>query len=426
MPSPDSPTGDSDAVAGPAELASPASGSTDGIGRRRPRLLYFVTEDWYFWSHRLNIASAALEAGYDVVVVTRVNQHAAALRERGFRVVDIQLQRGRMFSLKELRTLAQVIAAYRREKPDLVHHVGLKPVLYGGLAALLTGVGGRVNALAGLGYIFIASRPHIRIVRALIRHALKWILRSPGSWLILQNRDDLALFQGNGIASADRTVMIRGSGVDTDKFRPGASPPAPLVAAQVSRMLADKGIRELVEAARLLHRRGVDIRVRLVGQTDPDNPSSIREVELRRWVDEGVVEWTGFQNDIAALWQSAHIAILASRREGLPKSLLEAAASGRPMVGTDVPGNREIVIHEETGLLVPCDDPVAMADAVERLCRDAELRERLGRNARDFVVRNFSDGHVVAATMSLYGRVWTTTRRASELSGTGGPPPCAE
>jgi glycosyltransferase involved in cell wall biosynthesis len=227
---------------------------------------------------------------------------------------------------------------YWRERPDLVHHVGLKPALYGGLAASLTGVRWRINALGGLGYIFMTSTLHIRAIRAVLRYTLRHLLRHPGTWLILQNRDDSALFISHRIANNGRTVLIRGSGVDIEAFQLSPEPPAPMVAVQVSRMLIDKGIRDLVEAARLLQQRGSKVRVQLVGQVDHHNPSAIPEHELHGWMAEGVIEWAGFRADIATLWRTAHIAILASYREGLPKSLLEAAASGRPIIATDVPG----------------------------------------------------------------------------------------
>ena len=395
-------------AAGSAPAPQTALDGTEADGRGRNgrfRLLYFVTEDWYFWSHRLHIADAALKAGCEVIVVTRAKDYAAAMRARGFRVINIHLQRGRMLSLLEFLTLAEIVAIYWRERPDLVHHVGLKPVVYGGFAASLTGVKRRVNALGGLGYIFMASKPHIRAIRAFFRYTLRRLLRHPGTWLILQNRDDMALFLGSRIADRARTVLIRGSGVDIDAFRPSPEPPAPIVAAQVSRMLIDKGIRDLAEAARLLHQRGCNVRILLVGQVDRHNPSVIPEDELRRWTAEGVIEWMGFRADIAALWRSAHIAVLASHREGLPKSLLEAAASGRPLVATDVPGNRELVIDNETGLLVSDQNPEALADAIARLAADPQLRARLGRNARDFVARELSDREVTTATVALYRRV---------------------
>jgi glycosyltransferase involved in cell wall biosynthesis/O-antigen ligase len=392
-------------VGGAAMDEKAATRPERGAPKKKFRLLYFVTEDWYFWSHRLNIATAAHEVGCEVVVVTRAGEFAEPLRTRGFRVINIHLRRGRMISLFEIVTLSQAIWIFMRERPDAVHLVGLKPCLYGGLAASLARIPGRIYALAGLGYIFTTSRSPVRLIRLLITTALRQLLRHSNSWLMLQNRDDRDMFVRSGIAPDNRTVMVRGSGVDIQAFSPSPFPPMPIVAAQVSRMLRDKGVADLVVAARQLQLRGVSVRIKLVGDTDRHNPSSIAERQLRRWTDEHVVEWTGFRSDIVDLWRATHIAVLASYREGLPKSLLEAGASGRAIVATDVPGNRELVIDGETGLLVPVGQPSALAAAIERLASDPALCERLGAAARRRVEREFSDARIVAATLDLYRRV---------------------
>jgi glycosyltransferase involved in cell wall biosynthesis len=255
--------------------------------------------------------------------------------------------------------------------------------------------------------------------------AVRLLLRLAISWMIVQNRDDRDMFLRSGVAVEMRTVMVRGSGVDANVFRPSPLPQGPVIAAQVSRMLRDKGIVDVVAAARDLHLRGVRVQIKLVGDVDPHNPSSISERQLRRWTDEHLVEWTGFRSDIVELWRSTHIAILASYREGLPRSLLEAGASGRAIVATDGPGNRELVIDGETGLLVPPGQPKALAAAIERLARDPALCERLGTALRQRVEREFADPHVVEATLSLYRRVAGTNwpRRDTLNDGIG---TCAE
>ncbi len=369
--------------------------------RDKPVLLYLVTEDWYFWSHRLPIARAAQAAGWEVMVATRVAKHGERIRREGFRLVPIGLRRRSLAPWREAAAIAELARLYRRERPDLVHHVAMKPVLYGSLAATLAGVPAVVNALAGMGYVFTSSGVKARLLRPLIRAAFRWLLDRPNSRLILQNPDDIAAMT-EGTVAAERVALIRGSGVDTQIFRPREAPEATPVAVMVSRMLWDKGVGELVEAARLLRRREVPLRVVLVGPPDPNNPASIPERQLSDWDASGDVAWWGERSDIAEIWATSQIAVLPSYREGLPKSLLEAAACGRPMVATDVSGCREIVKDGVTGLLVPPGDAGALADALERLARDPDLRRRLGAAARDLVERELSEEAVVAQTLALY------------------------
>ena len=379
--------------------------------RDKPVLLYLVTEDWYFWSHRLPIARAARAAGWEVLVATRVAKHGERIRREGFRLIPIGLRRHSLAPWREAAAIAELARLYRRERPDLVHHVAMKPVLYGSLAAALAGVPAVVNALAGMGYVFTSSGVKARLLRPLIRTAFRWLLDRPNSRLILQNPDDIAAMAGAAMTgatvagaavAAERVALIRGSGVDIQIFRPREEPEGTPVAVMVSRMLWDKGVGELVEAARLLRRREVPLRVVLVGPPDPDNPASIPERQLRDWDAAGDVAWWGERSDIAEIWAKGQIAVLPSHREGLPKSLLEAAACGRPMVAADVSGCREIVKDGVTGLLVPPGDAGGLADALERLARDPDLRRRLGAAARDLVEREFSEEAVVAQTLALY------------------------
>jgi glycosyltransferase involved in cell wall biosynthesis len=231
------------------------------------------------------------------------------------------------------------------------------------------------------------------------------VLNRPNAHLIMQNPDDLELLRRRGLLRHDRVVLIRGSGVDTARFRPMPEPAGVPAAVLVGRMLSDKGVHELVGAARLLRHRGVPLEVRLVGPPDPHNPSSIPAATLRAWHAEGIVRWLGPQGDAAAVWRDAHIAVLPSYREGLPKALLEAAACGRPLVATEVPGCREVVRDGETGLSVPVRDAVALADALERLAGDPALRRRLGANARRLVEAAFAEPTVVRETLRLYARL---------------------
>jgi len=380
---------------------------------RGPKILYVVTEDWYFWSHRLALARAARDAGLEVVVATRVGRHGERLEAEGFRVVSIRMQRGEFRAWRELGALRELVGLYRRERPDIVHHVSLKPVLYGSMAARLTGVPLVVNAMTGLGSIFVGKSVRARRLRPVVSRALRWLLASRGTWVVVQNPDDRAAMLRLGVPEA-RLVLIRGSGVDTERFAPSPEPPGPPVVALVSRLLWDKGVGEFVEAARILKGGGAAFRAVLVGFADPDNPSAISGVQLQAWHDAGVVEWWGPTEDVVDVWRRAHIAVLPSYREGLPKSLIEAAACGRPLVATGVPGCREVVREGETGRLVPAGDAAALAGAIAGLLDDPETRRRFGAAARELAVREFSQARVVTEMLALYrgalGASWPAVR----------------
>ena len=263
--------------------------------KSRPRkILYVVTEDWYFCSHRLPVARAAREAGYEVVVATRVERHGKQILGEGFRLLPIKLRRRGMNPLTELAAILELARIYRREKPDLVHQVALKPVLYGSLGAALAGVPIRINALAGLGFVFVSGGIMAKLLRIVVRLCLRLALTRGNTEVIVQNRDDGELMGSLGVASA-RINLIRGSGIDLQQFTPMPEPDGPVVVTFVSRMLWDKGVGELVEAAGMLRVRYPALVVRLVGMPDPDNPASIPRRQLEHWNKQGLIEWLGLQ-----------------------------------------------------------------------------------------------------------------------------------
>ena len=368
---------------------------------RGKTILYLVTEDWYFWSHRLPFARAARDTGARVIVAARMADHRARIEAEDFATVDIPFDRNGLNPIRDLATLRAIQAAYRREAPDLVHHVALKPVLYGGLAAARTGVPAVVNAMAGLGFLFISRNWKTRLLRPVVKRALRALNDRPNTALIVQNGDDAGLFERRIGVRREAIRIVRGSGVDIETFAPAPEPDGPPVAACVSRMLWDKGIGELVEAAKLLKERGVPLKVRLVGPID-SNPSGIPAAVLAEWRRTGIVDIAGPSTDIASVYADAHIAVLPSYREGLPKSLLEGAACGRPVVATDVPGCREICRDGETGLAVPLNAVAPLADALQRLAEDADLRQRLGQGARRAAETEFAEAIVVGETMAVY------------------------
>lgn len=368
-----------------------------------PRLLFVVTEDWYFVSHRLPLAIAALNAGYRVAVATRVQDHATPIVDAGVKL--IALKRWRRSSLNPLLEIAAVVEltrVVRHWRPDVVHLVALKPVLYGGLAARLGGAAVRVNALAGLGYVFMQRSPLARTLRPFVKLSFRWTLGGAHAVTIVQNPDDRDLLIGEQLVEASHVRLIRGSGVDLQRFAVTEPPPGPPIVLLMSRMLWDKGVAEFVAAARQVRGSGVDVRFVLVGDPDPENPAAVPCDTLRQWHESGTVEWWGHRADATAILAQANIVVLPSYREGLPKVLLEAAASGRPMIAADVPGCREVVSNGETGLLVPARDAHRLAEAVLELLADPDRCRQMGGRARQLAEREFSVGEVVSATLAIY------------------------
>ena len=366
-----------------------------GVGKK---LLFLVTEDWYFVSHRLHLALAARRAGYNVVVATRLASHGNLFRAVGLLPISLEMSRGAYGPLADLRALWRIWRIYRNEQPDIVHHVALKSVLLGGLAARLAGVRRTVAAVAGLGYLY-SGAGRAPLLASLLRMVMPFLVGS--GRVIAQNLDDANLLTTWGVPKA-QIRLIRGSGVDIRRFMPCPEPDGiPLVLLH-ARMLWDKGVGEFVEAARLLKRQGPPVRFVLVGGPDPANPASVPETTLRAWVDEGVVEWWGQREDIPAVLAACSIVCLPSYREGLPTSLIEAAACGRPIVTTNAPGCREVVRDGDNGFLVPGRDAPALAQALKRLLSNPALRVRMGARSRERAEAEFAEARIVAETMAVY------------------------
>jgi glycosyltransferase involved in cell wall biosynthesis len=369
----------------------------------KPRLLYVVTEDWYFLSHRLPMARAASAAGFDVHVATNVVDGEPAIAQEGFELHPVPFMRDRVSLGTAIVTALALRNVLRKVQPAIVHHVALLPTVLGSLAAIgspaIT-----VNAITGLGHTFIADTSKARVLRQLIGITLRLLVDRGHNVALVQNPDDRELLRSLGVRE-DHIVLIPGSGVDVERLRPTPEPGGPITVAFVGRLLDDKGVRTLISAHRLLRAKGSSLSILLAGTPDPANPSSVSEDEAEAWSREPGITWLGHVSDIATVWARAHIAALPSRREGLPKSLLEAAACGRPMIATDVPGCRDVAIPDKTGLLVPADDPPALAAAIERLAASPDLRARLGAAARRLAVERFSADAIGGATADLYQRL---------------------
>ncbi|MGH8579193.1 MAG: glycosyltransferase family 4 protein [Gammaproteobacteria bacterium] len=368
----------------------------------RPKLLYFVTEDWYFCSHRLDLALAAQSAGFEVLVVTRVREHGQAIAACGLRLIPIELARHGANIFFELPVLYQLYQIYRAEKPDIVHHVALKPVLYGSIVGKAAGMPALVNAVTGLGYLFASRHWKARVLRGCVKSLLRRLIGKDKSIAILQNPDDVKLLFGAADDSNARVLIIRGSGVDLHQFAPMPEPTGTPLIVLAGRMLWDKGVQEFVTAAKMLRQEGIAARFALVGASDVGSPSAVSERQLQTWQDDGVIEWWGSRDDMPEVFSQCHIVCLPSYREGVPKVLIEAAACARPIVTTDVPGCREIVRHEENGLLVPPKDAQRLAEALHRLIDDSTLRRRLGQRGRLVAEREFGLPKVISETLGVY------------------------
>jgi glycosyltransferase involved in cell wall biosynthesis len=369
----------------------------------KPVLAYLVTEDWYFLSHRLPMAQAARKAGYQVHVLTHVTDQGAAIEAHGFHLHRLAWRRGSMNPLDLAAIIRQIRALYCELAPDLVHHVALQPAIIGSLAAVGLPVI-RLNAIAGLGFAFSSRAPKARLIRPILSLLLRRLLNNPKAAVLVQNPDDRAAVATLGVAP-DRIFLIAGSGVDVDALAPLPEPAGAPTAAFVGRLLDDKGVRTLIAAHDLLAQRRQPIRLLVAGEPDPANPASIPPQEIESWKRRPGVVMLGHVANIRDVWAAAHIAVLPSRREGLPKSLLEAAACGRALVATDVPGCREIARPDVNALLVPADDPHALADAIDRLAGDADLRRRFASTGRRIVEQEFSSARVGRETVALYDRL---------------------
>lgn len=372
----------------------------------RKSVLFLVSEDWYFLSHRLDLARYFKQSGYHVLVACSVNRGRDTIEQEGFQLIDLNFDREKISLGFVARSIFDVTSHYRHYKPDVVVHVSLVMALIGSCAGLLARVPRIINILTGLGFIFVSEDKKTRLLRRMIRGAFKIFARFKRICLIVQNRDDLELFESMDFKVNQSVHLIAGSGVDSEAFTP-AKPedPRPYDVTFVGRLLFAKGVKELVEAARLLKDRGRDFKIVLIGKPDPGNPQSVSNDQIEHWQKEQLVTFLGHQTDIAAFYQKSKIAILPSWREGLPKSLLEAAACGLPLIATDVPGCREIVRAPDNGLLVTLQSPQAIAEAIETLMDDKLLRDRMGQKSRQIIAEELNSNVITKKTYDLITHV---------------------
>ncbi len=366
------------------------------------RILFLGNDLTYFLTHRLPMAKGAQAAGYEVHVATPPAEGVERIRGEGLTYHPVRLTRWGGSPNSEIQSIWSIYRLFRTIRPDLVHQVTIKPVIYGGIMARIAGVPSLVSAVSGLGFIFLQQGIKGKIVRAGARLAYRLALSHPQAKVIFQNPDDLAEFVSRRLVAKRKTVLIRGSGVDVEQFNVTPEPVDQLTVVFPSRMLWDKGLREFVEAANKLKEEGKKVRFVLVGADEPGNPSSVPSCVLNGWHESGVIEWWGYQEDMPAVFAQSHIVCLPSYREGVPKALIEAAACGRPIITTDVPGCREIVHDGWNGLLVTARDSRSLAEALRRLITDPSLRAQMGANGRELAVSEFSIERVVRETLAIY------------------------
>jgi glycosyltransferase involved in cell wall biosynthesis len=382
----------------------PPNAPSDLTGRK---LVFVVTEDWFFASHFLPMVRAARELGLDVAVVTRVRERRAAIEAAGARVIPLEAERRSLNPMAAGYAAGRLAATLKDERPDLVHCIALRGILVGGFAASLAGIERRIFALTGLGLSGARGGRRGRIALAVIRRLVRG-LETPRTRYLFENPDD-PLLLGLDPADAARVTIVGGAGVDAERLRPSPLPPQPpLKVAIVARMLWSKGIDTAVEAARRARAAGAPVELSLYGRPDPSNPKALDEKKLRRWSAEPGIDWHGETDDVAAVWRDHHICCLPSRGgEGLPRTLLEGAACGRALVTTDVPGCRFIARDGVEGIVVPPNDPAALAEAFMALAADPEAVAHYGRAARERILTGFTERHVMVAVKMLYRQALT-------------------
>ena len=363
------------------------------------RVVLLANTDWYLYNFRLPLAEALRRQGHAVVLISPPGTYGPRLQARGFDWHAFDFARRGINPLAELVTLLRLYRLYRRLAPDLCHHFTVKCVLYGGIVGRMQRVP-TIAAVTGLGHVFTTESPTTRWLRPLLGMAYRLALK--GAHVIFQNEDDRVALAAGGMLRRSHVHLIPGSGVDVGRFAPPPQPPEAGTVVMIGRLLQEKGVEEFVQAAGIVRALLPGIRFVLIGDADPGNPSSIDPARLRQWREQSQVHIVGHVDDVRPYLHDAWLAVLPSYREGLPRSLVEAAACGLPLVAADVPGSRDICRHGDNGLLVPPRDAAALADAVLALLRDPVRRAAMGQRSREIAVAEYAQERVIGATLAVY------------------------
>lgn len=377
----------------------------------KPKVLFLVNDADFFVSHRLNLAVAAQRAGYRAIVSCPPSPTTQVLDDHGIEYVETVAVRGRNGPLGQLRTLASYNRALRTAKPDLVHLITAKPVIFGGSLARLRGLP-TVSAISGLGYVFTSNRFRVRLLRALVCRGYAFALNRSLSTVIFQNEVDRSIFARLRLTRRARTLIVKGSGVDLSRVVVHPEPAGPPIVLLPARLLRDKGVEEFAQAALMVKERHPSVVFRLQGKLDPENPTGLSADELARWIDEGWVEHVPHSTDVDQMLADSHLVTLPSYREGFPKSLIDAAAAGRAVVTTDVPGCRDAIRPGVSGVLIPVRDAAALADAILELIEDPDRRAAMGREGRRLAEAEFDLERVTERHLELYAQALLPEHRS--------------
>lgn len=368
------------------------------------KFLFFVNILSFFVSHRLPIAQALKEMGFEVVVaygeLGRVNPKVLA--DMGIKTYFIPIRRGSVNVFHEIKTIFNMWGFVRAMKPNIVHLVTIKPYLYVGVIARLQKVPAVVSAVAGLGNIFLQKNFKIRVLRFFLFYFFKFAFNHPNQKVIFQNKDDADFLIKWNVINRTKTCLIQGSGINLDKFVNLNEIDSNPIICFPGRLIKQKGVNDFILAARILKKRGIKGRFILAGDIDPENPSSLNLQELNYLKKEGIVEIIGYENNIPKLLYKSHIICLPSYREGLPKALAEAAAASRVVVTTNVPGCRDAIIPNKTGLLVPLQNPLKLAEAIQWLIENPKKRVEMGKAGRVMAQNRFDIKKIVAEHIKIY------------------------
>ena len=366
------------------------------------KIFIVVNIDVFFLSHRKEIALNALKEDFDVTIVAADTGKKNEIINLGLKFINLPMSRSGKNIFQDLRSFLFLMRLYKSERPDIVHHVGLKTLLWGGLAAKITKINGVVNAVSGLGTLF--SQDKKTLLSNLVIKVLRFSHKREKLFIIFQNNEDKSFFLDKKIVRFEQIQMTNGSGVDLEKY--AYSEEVKNVEIKIiltARMIIEKGVFVLINAAEVLKERYKGkIKFLLCGKID-DSPQAIKKEELEYLCDGEYIQWLDFRTDIPTLLKESHIVVLPSYyREGIPKSLIEAAAIGRPIITTDSVGCKEVVIDNYNGYLVPIKDSNAIAEKIEILIQDENKRLEMGQNSRYLAESKFSIADVINKHIEIY------------------------
>ena len=361
------------------------------------KIIYFISEDWVFLNHRFDLAKKIISSGFKLSLITKVSNYKKKIEEKKINVINLKTERGSLNIRKSLKDIYKIVKIYKKLKPDIVHHFGIRQIVHGNIAARLAGIKKSYNSITGLGSVFISGNI---ILKFFILTVLKISLLFKKSYILVQNKQDLNFVKKK--LPNKNNILLPASGVDTNKFLQTKEPRGNVIFLFASRIIKDKGIIELIEATKQLKSQKNKFELYIAGSPDFQNKSTISHVQLKTWESLGYIKYLGLVNDMEQLYKKVHVGILPSYREGLPKSLLEAASSGKPIITTDVPGCNEIVKNEFNGLIVPPKDSNELMKAMKKLILNKKLRISMGKKGRELIKKNFSNSKATKDLINLY------------------------